>query len=477
MKLALLMGLTTVACKFSSSMVLLAYLPVAFVWISRRRIGGALGIYLFLALSVFVNPVLAPKNFLSGNAMRIGFFLLGCFLALTCASCRRRKAIPLGMMLLYVLVACISSATGWAPTVSYMKLVFFLGFFYSIWMGARGLMERPDQVFEFRTWLLGTALFLVGGSLLVLPFPSIAYYTGLHGQMSMYGADVASAMFQAARASGEAGVALFGGITNHSQAFAPTLASIAAWTLCDMFLVERRIAPLHLFVVILAVPMLYMTRSRLALLVLVSAGGLIFFYLLNAVRVPPSVRRKAIGFMMLGIVLLFALAVTMEVRDQTMSRWLRKTENVGGDNRSLQEAVSESRQGLVEMMKEDYRRNPMLGMGFQVAWYTREMLRHSSGLVFSAPVEKGLLPLVILSETGIVGSLAFIVFLLCFYAGCSYKKLRTTATFFTILLVTNIGEATFFSPGNTGGFLWIVCLLGGYAIDMSVIEVRREPLR
>ena len=43
-----------------------------------------------------------------------------------------------------------------------------------------------------------------------------------------------------------------------------------------------------------------------------------------------------------------------------------------------------------------------------------------------------------------------------------------SVTMMSVLLVTNMGEATFFSPGGLGGTLWVVCIVGGYVLDMSM---------
>ena len=43
---------------------------------------------------------------------------------------------------------------------------------------------------------------------------------------------------------------------------------------------------------------------------------------------------------------------------------------------------------------------------------------------------------------------------------------------FTVMLATNIGEATFFSPGGVGGIIWVLCIVGGFVLDMNLIRKR-----
>ena len=70
-----------------------------------------------------------------------------------------------------------------------------------------------------------------------------------------------------------------------------------------------------------------------------------------------------------------------------------------------------------------------------------------------------------MGEGGIVGTGIFAVFLIAFYSFCARKQHYCTMTCFTTMLATNIGEATFFSPGGVGGFLWCFAIVGGSVLD------------
>ena len=144
------------------------------------------------------------------------------------------------------------------------------------------------------------------------------------------------------------------------------------------------------------------------------------------------------------------------------------------DQRSLSEAFTASRQGLIEMCMDDFKRRPLIGMGFQVAEYTQEYARGSKGLILSSPIEKGVIPIMILGETGIVGAIVFVVFLISFYFGCVNRRLFLTIMMMTVLLALNMGEATFFSPGGIGGPQWIICMVGGYTLDLMLAAKQRR---
>ena len=110
-----------------------------------------------------------------------------------------------------------------------------------------------------------------------------------------------------------------------------------------------------------------------------------------------------------------------------------------------------------------------------MSWYHQELYQKSNGLILSASIEKGVLPTMVLGETGILGCITFGFFLISFYATCNRKRLYVTATMFTLLLVANMGEATFFSPGGIGGVLWILTVLGGFIIDTVLLYDRSVP--
>ena len=104
------------------------------------------------------------------------------------------------------------------------------------------------------------------------------------------------------------------------------------------------------------------------------------------------------------------------------------------------------------------------------------MYRKSNGLVLSASIEKGVLPTMVLGETGILGCITFAFFLITFYFTCNRKRLYVTATMFTLLLISNMGEATFFSPGGAGGVLWMLTVLGGFVIDTVLLYERNSEM-
>ena len=59
------------------------------------------------------------------------------------------------------------------------------------------------------------------------------------------------------------------------------------------------------------------------------------------------------------------------------------------------------------------------------------------------------------------------------YGSCMRRKYIVTLSLFTVFLVTNMGEATIFSPGGGGGIMWMISAVGGFAIDTYLLYQRQ----
>ena len=76
--------------------------------------------------------------------------------------------------------------------------------------------------------------------------------------------------------------------------------------------------------------------------------------------------------------------------------------------------------------------------------------------------------MMVLGESGLVGSTVFILFLMTFFSTCKTRRYTATSTLLVVFLTTNLAEATFFSPAGGGGVFWSLLVIGGFTIDMSV---------
>ncbi len=472
LKTLVLIILYIAAARYTYGVVPLLLVFVGCIAAFSGKSGKAICCYMLLPFTINISPMILPKvGFLWPIALRFGTMAIALSLCFSASRRRGSNRLPFFGIVPFLLSACVGSATGWLPMVSYMKLINYFVFLLGIWVGTQNLQARPRDLFSIRKMLFAMTAFIILGSIAVIPFPAISYATSLQNALQEGGEAAAVAAYRDMVLDG--GKTLFCGIMNHSQALAPILALSFAWLLCDMLFVEKRIRLPHVGLILLAMPMLYMTRSRVAFVTLTTSLFVIYFYTIRKIPIARVIKRK-IGIGMLLFILATVLAmVVLEIRDDAVSKWLRKTQDVDVDvqKQSLVEAMTSSRQVLMDYSMYEYRRNPFFGSGFQVAEYNRERVR-GQGFVLSASIEKGVLPVMVLGETGIVGAILFTFFLISFYVTASRRRLYVTITLFTLLLASNMGEASFFSPGGIGSVLWILTVGGGFVIDTVLLYER-----
>lgn len=455
-------------CRFTHDAIL-PIMVIAGVWCALAgKVGMSLVYFTFFPFLVMVNPGLLPKDTVWATlSLRLGPFLIGLALALVSFSRRGNHRLPFGSLFFFLLVAFVSSMQGWSPQVSYLKLLNFIVFLLGIWLGTQNLQDRPRDTMQLRAFFLALCVVIIVGSICLIPFPSISYLTSLRYAIAQYGTEYANTVFQDMKASGSK--TLFSGILNHSQALAPILVCCFTWIILDMLFVERRFSKFHLVLLICALPLFYMTRSRVALCSLLVALCVIYFYASRRIALSAEMYRNMRRGMTLFLGLIIVVAVIAQIRTGAIMEWVRKTNDVAGDTRSLSEAFTSSRQGLIDESISDFKRNIWLGSGFQVSERIALQMKHNQEFVLSAPIEKGLLPLMVLGETGIVGCICFGGFLIFFFVFCAHHQYYATISLFLVYLATNIGEASFFSPGGAGGIEWMICLVGGFLIDTCSI--------
>jgi len=114
---------------------------------------------------------------------------------------------------------------------------------------------------------------------------------------------------------------------------------------------------------------------------------------------------------------------------------------------------------------------PFTGIGFGIAsdYLSMDIVRDPIlGLPISAPIEKGVTPLMVLEEVGIIG---FILFAIWIWILIRRSIVNGASAFLvmTTLLLLNLSEATLFSPGGAG--LLILILLSSSATKPRVSKL------
>lgn len=457
-------------CKFSKGFAAVPIVLMGVVWAFQGQSGKALCCYVLLPLFVVFNPLIIPITTPMVLSNRLGLLAMGLAMVISSANRSGQYRLPLGGLAVYMLVVTISSFSGYCPKVSLFKIINYSVFLVGLWFGTQNLHRKPKDMELLRKFFLAMCAVTVFGGLMALPFPAIAYSVSSQYLVRQYGVEVANQMMKANASGG-----LFSGITCQSQALAPLLTVMVAFVLSDMFFVEKKMEPFHVVLTGGIFISSFLTRSRTGLFSITIASLMVCFFASPNLKMSQKLKRRINNAIFTFIIVISVCAIIMEVKNRTFTRWVRKTDKIETDDRSFSEALTSTRMGAVEELMGDFKKNPLLGCGFQV---NADSARFNDvGFVLFAPVEKGLLPLVVLGEGGALGALIFYLFIASFIAICVKKKMFITASTFVGMLATNIGEATFFSPGGIGGILWMYGAISGFTLDMYLIGMKQRERR
>lgn len=138
------------------------------------------------------------------------------------------------------------------------------------------------------------------------------------------------------------------------------------------------------------------------------------------------------------------------------------------------EDVFSSRTGLMTRGWRNFQQSPLVGIGFGVS--TDPFFRETATILY-APVEKGFLPTALLEEVGILGTIAFLWFIVAMFGTLIRARNIPGVAMFASLLVLNLGEAGIFALGGHAAFMWLFVLGGILLGDRCTTAVRGDGLR
>lgn len=267
----------------------------------------------------------------------------------------------------------------------------------------------------------------------------------------------------------------FQGILNHPQALGPTMGVLGAWLASRMF-AEPKPSWWLVGLLGLCIVAIFSSEARTAgvamvLGVLLSMALAPLLSNLSFRNLFPGVRSLRVHLVLIGSI--FAAILAAPLLAPKVSAYILKR----GDSENLVEAYDGSRGGLVREMWSNIEQHPWLGVGFGLASDLSEMEVSRDpvlGLPVGASIEKGVLPLAVLEETGIGGFLAFVMWLIFVVKRAAYAGIRGIAIFSTCLLI-NMGESTLFSPGGAG-LLYILLIAWAATQPKEVISSIRKAV-
>jgi hypothetical protein len=249
----------------------------------------------------------------------------------------------------------------------------------------------------------------------------------------------------------------FQGILNQPQGFGILMALLLVWQLGEM-LAKRKYSVLHALRLFLFAILLYMSASRTGMLAFLlgtfAAGAMALFSSRPELRavltgVPPALRLGSLG----------AMAIVSIVFFQGIVQTVQHTVFKGDTDTTIAENFAGSRGELIEISFENFKERPIFGKGIGIPSYFEEFaIRYDPifGLPISAPVEKGVLPVAVLEELGIVGGLFFLWLIYALVRRVSRNGEYHMIGLLVCGLAINLGEAVLFSAGGFGLLVWLV---------------------
>lgn len=274
----------------------------------------------------------------------------------------------------------------------------------------------------------------------------------------------------------------FQGIFSHPQTFGLFIAPFTAMLTLEI-LQSTFITWPNMIVAGLGWVMLIATECRTGVLaiflgfaVYVCSG---LFSRRNA-RGTPSMHKPALRAI-LGCVI--ALGIATLWSDKVMvgiNSFMMKGRNISLSGQMYKKGgIGSSREDQVESQIAQIKTTPFAGNGFGLApegLLQASEISSTFGIPVSSPTEPGNLILAILSQTGLFGALAFVFMMTPACRQIILGRSPEGSILFWTVLLTTLGEMTFFAAGGYGLQLWMLIALSA-RLSSEVRKPFRSPLQ
>lgn len=426
---------------------------VYMIYLCLQNTEGALKAISLTLLIVVCNEAFVPKTPLL-TVLRFGIWILAS--ARIFYDVHRAGRLNSAFGKPYILALCIFCAV--ALMLSYLGGFYFqisaLKLF-SFFIGAGAILIGTDELkvrgSELTTWylsivifsaLLGIAAYLVG----------VGYNAKLEGISTYAG--------------------LFNGPYYHPQTLGPAGSMITTFLLCIALFSPYPKKWLIYALIAVFVVFVYMTRSRTGFIALgagvITAFTCGFFFsrdqrYIVRFNIPKGALIVCFLFGCLGLVLIEGLTggkITAKFQDLILKSTGEQHSYLRASDLSL-EAIASSREAQIQNMIITFKAYPFTGVGFGV---DRSEAFVENASMFSAPTEKGFLPIAVFQENGIIGGTIFFIFIFLLYRHLIKDRNIPGICGLSVLLAANLGEMMFFGLGGHGGFIWTIfgaCLILG----------------
>lgn len=334
----------------------------------------------------------------------------------------QKDVLVLSLFMLYVMVT--SYFVSYYPLVSMLKVTLFTGGSLSIILCYRELTAKKREDIEEWFISLFIVITLVSCPLIFTNYGYIRNGTG------------------------------FQGIFNQPQLLGPIYAVFTAFVAGRMWQFNN-FKWEYILLTIVGVIFIYLSESRTGLLGLILSFGLATILSLKESYKKIFSKKK---FAVPAVVLLISAAPFYGSISSGISDFLLK----GKQYTQIERSLVESRGDLFYSSLRNFLEDPFLGNGFGIASDPLEMIIDREpvfNIPISASAEKGVAPMALLEENGLIGAFIFILFV--FYLVRKAFKSKMLYLIWPILAVftVNFGEALIFSFNGHAGLLWIIILM------------------
>lgn len=434
--------------------------PFAVIAFFRRKADAILFWILLASVTILGNINFMPKNAIYAYSNRVMLSFIGLCGGLMLFTRKKSKMVtPLLGMYIYLAYAFIPSLSGWAPKVACLKIVLFSLIYAAMLFAANeAIMGSPLDFKKLRSMMLAFAIFLIFGSMALLPFPGMA-----------------SLSPEAVLNSKVEIVSLFTGITCHSQALGPMTCVIAIFLFADLLFTLQRADWLYITLLVCCPILIYKTSSRTAMGSFMAGITFIGFCFMQARGILPKWRRSATTVISLIILSAVVAAVSIPGIREGVVRFSMKV--YGSNNKVVHfdaEGFVSTRESLVELSLYNYHRRPATGWGFQVNEEIGYMESRSQGIPITAPIEKGVWISAVLEEGGMIGLILYGGYFIIALCLLMKRKAYVGATLLLVFHISCLGEFSLFSMSSEGG-LWYSLLFIGIVFDAQRLKNLESP--
>ena len=437
-------------------------IPIVLYCTLSRKVEALLFWLLVSVCCIIVNPHLVPKGMGFAWMQRGLMLFLGSIMAVNVMSYPIHSAMrPYAGMLFYILFMALSSAQGWCPLVSYLKLLLFSLIYFS-YFGVSNQIGINLQVSskKIRSVMLSVAILFVLGSIALVPFPEIS--------------QLKAEDFELGRVDLSNFTSLFTGMTNHSQCLGPVVSSISVIILGDLLFSIKKVDFLYILILLCCPYLIYLSSSRTGMSAFIVGQLFVLWIFMNARGVGARWKHKVMSISMTALIFVLILFACMPAVQSKVARFAIK-EAVEGKVQVSAEDIIRGRKALIDSALYNFSKSPLLGNGFQVS-ASMKNLKTEGFAVLSAPIEKGVWITAVLEEGGIIGWIIFVIFLFACIIKSIKRRAYIGASCLFVCTMTNLGEFTFFSMSYSGGFSWAMVFVG-LALDLRKMTDENQILR